>query len=224
MTGDNLDNPVWHSLSETHQAFVINEGNAKFYQPEYCPFGGLISSEQAQVAIAHYASMVISFYIVGEQPALPPHLKIKTELVCYQMICHDWIKSEASGSIRKLVEIDGPRLYELVNRVQPGYFRPETNKLGDYYGIFKNGELIAAAGERMKMNNFTEVSAVVTDPRHTGKGYASQLIAHTVNTILDQGKTPCLHVAETNHHAVRLYQKLGFIVRRKISFWNIAGD
>jgi predicted GNAT family acetyltransferase len=105
--------------------------------------------------------------------------------------------------------------------VQPGYFKKDTNLLGHYYGIFKNGQLIAASGERMKMNDYTEVSAIVTHPLHTGNGYATQLIAHTVNNILDENKMPYLHVAATNTGAIQLYQKLGFVTRRKMSFWNI---
>jgi len=46
------------------------------------------------------------------------------------------------------------------------------------------------------------------------------LIAHTVNKIFDENKTPYLHVAETNTGAINLYNKLGFTTRRKISFWN----
>jgi hypothetical protein len=34
--------------------------------------------------------------------------------------------------------------------------------LGDYYGIFKDNKLVAVTGERMKVNAFTEVSAIVT--------------------------------------------------------------
>ena len=35
-----LDNPVWFSLSETHQSFLVDYGSVKFYHPDYCPFGG----------------------------------------------------------------------------------------------------------------------------------------------------------------------------------------
>ena len=35
-----LDNPVWFSLSETHQSFAIDYGSIKFYHSDYCPFGG----------------------------------------------------------------------------------------------------------------------------------------------------------------------------------------
>jgi predicted GNAT family acetyltransferase len=73
----------------------------------------------------------------------------------------------------------------------------------------------------MKMNDFTEVSAVVTHPFYTGKGFAKQLVAHTANAIFDENKIPYLHVAETNFGAIGLYEKLGFRTRRKISFWNL---
>jgi predicted GNAT family acetyltransferase len=40
------------------------------------------------------------------------------------------------------------------------------------------------------MNDLIEVSAVVTHPNHTGKGYAKQLVVHTVNEIFKQNKIP----------------------------------
>jgi predicted GNAT family acetyltransferase len=115
----------------------------------------------------------------------------------------------------------GEALSNLVNEVQPGYFKKKTRLMGNYFGVIKEGKLVAAAGERMKMNNFTEVSAVVTHPFYTGKGFAKQLVAHTANKIFDENKTPYLHVAETNLDAIRLYEKLGFITRRKMSFWDL---
>lgn len=222
MTFHKLDNPVWHSLSEMHQPIVIDyDNNVKFYQPDYCPFGGFISRKHISDAVTQYASLINSFFIVGEQPALPRHLLLKKELVCLQMVCNNKIKTGSTETIVVLSEEHRSPLYELVNRVQPGYFREKTNRLGDYFGIFKNRQLVAVTGERLKMDDFTEVSAVVTDPLYTGKGYASLLIAHAVNNIFSQNKTPYLHVAETNHNAIRLYEKLGFTIRRKISFWHI---
>lgn len=72
------------------------------------------------------------------------------------------------------------------------------------------------------MNQYTEVSAVVTHPEHTGKGYAKQLTAYTSNKIFSENKIPYLHVADTNIGAIKLYEKLGYEVRRKISFWNFV--
>jgi len=111
-------------------------------------------------------------------------------------------------------------LFNLVNKVQPGYFKAKTALLGKYYGIFKENKLVAVCGERMKMNGFTEVSAIVTLPDYTGKGYAKQLIQHCCSNIKNENSTPFLHVTETNMGAISLYKKMGFETRRKISFWN----
>ena len=110
----------------------------------------------------------------------------------------------------------------LVKIVYPEYFKRETASLGNYFGIFKNNQLVAITGERIRMDGFIEVSAVITHPDHTGKGYAKQLVAHAVNAIINKKNTPFLHVSEANFGAIKLYEKLGFRTRRKISLWNIT--
>jgi GNAT superfamily N-acetyltransferase len=217
-----LDNPVWNSLSESHQNFAINYDNIKFYHPDYCPFGGFEKAKNISAHIDEYSTMCGNFFVVGEKPELSNQLTLKKELLCLQMVCTDKIDIEIEENILKLTGIHTDALYELITLVQPGYFKKKTPLLGDYFGIFKNNELIAVTGERMKMNDFVEVSAIVTHPEHTGKGYARQLIANTVNNIFNQNKVPYLHVAETNTGAIKLYEKLGFKTRRKMSFWNIT--
>lgn len=221
--GDNkLDNPVWFSLCESHQNFAVNYDHIKFYQPNYCPFAGFITTQAISKQVEEYATLVDNFFIVGNKPKLYNQALLKKELVCLQMIIKKQIDVEIKENITALTNKHSAALFELVNAVQPGYFKNKTARLGDYYGIFKNDELIAVAGERMKMFDFIEVSAIVTHPLHTGKGYAKQLIAHTVNNIFIKNKTPYLHVLENNAAAIKLYEKLGFTTRRKISFWNIA--
>ena len=217
-----LDNPVWFSLSETHQNFAVDYGSVKFYHPDYCPFGGFEKGNAIAKSIDEYSEMVDSFFIVGEKPELSNLLKLNKELVCLQMIVCNPIDIAINDPIVKLTDEHIDALYELVNLVQPGYFKKKTALLGNYYGIFKNEELVSVTGERMQMNDFIEVSAVVTHPNHTGKGYAKQLVTHTVNEIFKQNKIPYLHVIEVNKGAIQLYEKLGFTIRRKISFWNIT--
>jgi ribosomal protein S18 acetylase RimI-like enzyme len=216
-----LDNPVWHSLSETHQGFSIDYQGVKFYQPDYCPFGSFIDKTGLSASIHRYAREADSFFIVGKKPELPNGMVLQNELVCDQMILTEKIDKDIKDDIIELGKAHLESLFELVSLVQPGYFRSSTSSLGHYYGIIQNGELIAVTGERMQMNDYIEVSAVVTHPAHTGKGYAKQLVAHTANRIFDQDKTPFLHVTETNAGAVKLYTDLGFQLRRKISFWSL---
>ncbi|MEP6931358.1 MAG: GNAT family N-acetyltransferase [Flavobacterium sp.] len=216
-----LDNPVWNSLSETHKKFAVDYGKTKFYNPDYCPFGGFTESGNTKDAADRYSLLTENFFIVGEKPEISNALKITRELICLQMIIYKKIELSIDLEITELTDQHNEALCELVNLVQPGYFKNKTPLLGNYFGIFKEGQLVAVTGERMKMDDFTEVSAIVTHPDHTGKGYAKQLITHVVNTIFDENKIPFLHVVESNIGAIKLYEKLGFITRRKISLWNI---
>jgi ribosomal protein S18 acetylase RimI-like enzyme len=217
-----LDNPVWYSLTETHQRFSINYDHIKFYHPDYCPFGGFINSNYILEKIGAYANLTDNFYIVGEKPNTNGSIILNKNLICNQMLLETPIDKEIHEYIIEIITAyQQQELFELVNKIQPGYFRKNTSVLGRYYGIYKNGQLVAAAGERMKMNAYTEVSAVVTHPEYTGKGYASELIVHTTRKIFSENKIPYLHVAETNMNAIKLYEKLGFRTRRKISFWNL---
>lgn len=216
-----LDNPVWWSLYEVHKDFSVHYGSIKFYHPDYLPFGGFVQTADPSVSISAYSKLVDDFFVVGEKPAFDSSLQLKKELVCLQMVCNERTDTGDTEIITQLEEEHWRALSELVNLVQPGYFKHKTPLLGEYYGIFKKNRLVAVAGERMKMNAFTEISAV-THPDHMGRGYEKQLIAHAVNNIFDQEKTPYLHVAESNIKAIRLYEQEGFVTRRKMSFWNMG--
>ncbi len=216
-----LDNPVWYSLAETHQPFSVDYTIARFYHPDYCPFGGFEATDNISNQVDEYATLVDNFYVVGNKPQLSDRLALHKELVCLQMIIDNKIDIELKEEVILLTNEHANALFQLVNLVQPGYFKTKTALLGNYFGIFKGEELVAVAGERMKMHDYTEVSAIVTHPNYTGLGYAKQLIAHAVNNIFDQGSIPYLHVVEANMGAIKLYEKLGFVTRRKMSFWNI---
>jgi ribosomal protein S18 acetylase RimI-like enzyme len=217
-----LDNPVWYSIAETHKDFGIDSGTTKFYHPDCCPFGGFTSLDTFENTVSNYAKLASSFYVFGQKPIVPENLKLNNELHCLQMIVYKPIDISINDQIVKLGAEHLDDLLGLVKIAYPEYFKIKTCTLGSYYGIYKEKQLVAITGERMQMNDFIEVSAVITHPDHTGKGYAKQLVAHTVNAIFDQNKTPFLHVSEANIAAVKLYEKLGFQTRIKMSIWNIV--
>jgi ribosomal protein S18 acetylase RimI-like enzyme len=217
-----LDNPAWYSLLECHQKFSVGYPTIKFYHPDYCPFGGFETNTGITEYISAYSKIADNFFVIGEKPALPNNVALKKELTCLQMVINNSIDTAIKEDIILLTSKHSHILFQLINLVQPGYFKTKTALLGNYFGIFKNGELVSVAGERMKMNGFVEVSAIVTHPNYTGQGYAKQLITYAVNNIILQNKTPYLHVVENNFGAINLYEKLGFTTRRKMSFWNIA--
>ena len=104
-------------------------------------------------------------------------------------------------------------MLELTALTKPGPFGSRTHELGTYLGIRCEGQLVAMAGERLKVPGYTEVSAVCTHPEHTGKGYARVLMTEIMRSIGERGETPFLHVRLDNVRAVEIYERLGFRTR-----------
>lgn len=217
----NLDNPVWHSLNEVHKEYALDYDGVKLFNLEYCAFGGFTKPDFHR-GLQEYSKQTNSFFIVGNKPSVKAPIVIDNEFICDQMILDKPFELTLTEETVELNTASQKRdLSELVNLVQPGYYRIKTSDLGQYFGIYKDGRLIAAGGERMKMNHFTEISAIVTHPDHTRKGYAKQIIKRLTDKILSEQKTPYLHVLESNIGAIKLYEQLGFSVRRKMSFWKL---
>ena len=59
---------------------------------------------------------------------------------------------------------------------------------------------------------------MVTLPDFRKKGYAKQLLKKTTDKIFSENKIPILHVDENNLNAIKLYEQLGFVTRRKMGF------
>jgi predicted GNAT family acetyltransferase len=74
------------------------------------------------------------------------------------------------------------------------------------------------AGERMRPPGFTEISAVCTDPAYRGQGLAGRLVRAVAAGIRARGDVPFLHAAADNVTGIRLYERLGFALRREILF------
>ncbi|MDP4262294.1 MAG: GNAT family N-acetyltransferase [Bacteroidota bacterium] len=214
-----LDNPAWYSLTETHKIFAMGNDEIKRYEKTIAPF--VACHPDKKDILRHLDSWISpheSFFMIGDLPELPSNYIRESKLPCIQMICTKEINITPTAVIQELGKPDDEDMLSLINLVQPGYYNPGTRLMGDYYGIRYNGQLVSLTGERMRMNGFTEISAVVTHPGFTGRQYAQQLIAHVANKNRIAGITPFLHVAETNERAIKLYQHLGFVQRRMITF------
>lgn len=113
-----------------------------------------------------------------------------------------------------LQDKDIPAMLELTALTRPGPFLPRTIDLGQYEGIFKGDKLVAMVGQRLQPTPYTEISAVCTHPDYTGRGYGARLVGSQISRIIAASRTPFLHLNTDNTSAYRVYEKLGFQIRR----------
>jgi len=216
-----LQNPVWYALRETHQKYVVAYDEVKFYNSNICPFGAFTNASKTKKALTAYSKLTDSFFLVSENdtPDFDEHYVVLNQKIegC-QMVLNDLAAVEISETIVPLTETHIQEIYDLIWLVMPGYYKKRTFDMGDYFGIFKHGKLIAISGQRMQTNDFIEVSGVVTHPDFTRQGFAKQLITHTVQEILKTGKHPILHTTKGNP-AIGLYESLGFQLTRDMNWW-----
>jgi predicted GNAT family acetyltransferase len=66
------------------------------------------------------------------------------------------------------------------------------------------------AGQRMRVEGFTEISGVCTHPDYQGRGLARKLMARLVHRQMTRNEVPFLHVMSSNEAAHKLYLRMGF--------------
>jgi predicted GNAT family acetyltransferase len=210
-----LDNPVWHALTGPQKTVAQGSSLALRFDPEIAPFAGMPDEPSAE-------SWAALAELVG--PGGAAILAIDAEadagwtplfrVPLLQMLASE-VASGPDAGFDELTVDDAEEMVALVERTHPGPFAARTVELGDYLGVREGDALVAMAGVRMRVDGFSEISAVCTDPAWRGAGLGTQLVLALVGRIRSRGETPCLHVATENVNAIRLYQALGFTVRRE---------
>lgn len=129
------------------------------------------------------------------------------------------LRAEHAPEAVRLGPADVPEMLDLIGLTKPGPFLPRTVELGTYLGIRHRGRLVAMAGERLRPPGWTEISAVCTRPGYRGRGLATRLVRAVAAGIRERGEAPFLHTSAANTGAVRLYESIGFTVRRRPASW-----
>ncbi len=215
-----LSNPVWESLCTRQKHFNKGDEEIRFYPADVSPFLAVKNWDEKDMHTLIERIPNRSFSMVVEnEVTLPPSFDIIFAIPLYQMVCKDLHPSEKTGiEIHELSYEHVPQMLELTVMTKPGPFYEKTIELGNYIGIFDNNNLVAMAGERMKLTGYTEVSAICTHPDHLGKGYASALFSRASERIVKDGCHPFLHVRTDNDRAIRIYEKFGYKIRSKMFF------
>lgn len=217
---EKLKNPVWFSLNETHKKFVIDYDGVQFYHPEVCTFGAFTDVSKTKNAINEYSKLTEKFFLVSgyEMPQIDSNrVVLEKKIEGCQMVLEQLADVTLTEQIITLTEKHSAEIYDLIWLVMPGYYQKKSFEMGEFFGIFKAGKLVSISGQRLQTNDFIEVSAVVTHPNYTRRGYAKQLVAHTTKEILKSNKRPVLHTNKGNS-AIPLYEKLGYKVTRDMNW------
>lgn len=225
MTEKVLDNPIWESLNSRHRSLALHQGVAARYPPDIAPFLGVPETDiDAVAALAALVPQDDTVLLLGCAPRIAAGWEMQQLALLAQMICRAPIADAQGPDPIELTEIHRADVLALTALVYPHYFRPRTVELGRYFGIYQQGRLAAMIGERMGMDEYTEISAVCTHPDFNGHGYARRLLVWLSNDVLRRGMTPFLHVSHENTRAKTLYEQNGYQLRRDIAFWSLRRD
>lgn len=208
-----LDDPVRAALTGPHSRFAERNGAALRYPPEVSIWSGFPDDAEGWRDAAGFGTVAVA----GEPRAAPPGWASTMRIPGVQLDGSAMAVAADPDAV-VLGPDDVPEMLDLVARTRPGPFSTRTIEMGTYLGIRAGGELVAMAGERMRPPGWSEVSAVCTAPEVRGRGYGSRLVRAVGAVIRERGDVPFLHAAAANVGALRLYDQLGFTLRRTLEF------
>lgn len=218
-----LDEPVAAALNGPHAHLARRAGRAASYERAVATFSS-VPADPTQQDWDDLAALLGPgrFADLFSLPVTPPaDWEPAFRLDGFQMVASPGaLASDVRDPVvEELAADDVPAMLALVEQTRPGPFWDRTFAMGRYAGVRDDaGRLIAMAGERLHPPGLTEVSAVCTAPEARGRGLAELLVRDVAARIIERGDQPFLHVAASNTGAIRLYERLGFVVRREVAF------
>jgi len=216
-----LDHAAWASLTGPHARFAERRGDVVRYPEDVSPFLALPPdprpADWADLAALAGPGAVVT---IAGLPEPPPGWEV-VSLIPGVQLTGDGVPPAPDVEAVRLTAADVPEMLDLIPRTRPGPFRPRTIEMGVYLGIRRDGRLVAMAGERLHPPGWTEISAVCTDPAFRRRGLATRLVRAVAAGIRARGETPFLHAAADNTEAIRLYESLGFRLRREVMFGTV---
>jgi ribosomal protein S18 acetylase RimI-like enzyme len=218
-----LDNPARASLTGPHAHFAERLGRVLRYPADVSPWLALPDLPDAQdwADVAALAGPGASVTLTALREPPPGDWEVTFRAEGVQLV-DDGVAAAPEPEAVLLGPADVPEMLDLVARTRPGPFLPRTVELGTYLGIRRDGALVAMAGERLHPTGWSEISGVCTDESVRGQGLATRLVLAVAHEIRERGETPFLHASATNTNAIRLYESLGFRLRRRTSFLSVV--
>jgi ribosomal protein S18 acetylase RimI-like enzyme len=214
-----LDNPAWASLTGPHRAFAESYGQALRYAVDVAPFAGLPDDPSAWDDLRALVGPGGTAVVIGAPRDLPAAWTVTFRGDGVQLVATDAFETRPLDDAVLLGDADEDDMLDLTERTRPGPFLRRTHTLGTYLGVRREGRLAAMAGERLRPPGWTEISAVCTDPDFRGQGLGTRLVQAVGHVVRARGDQPMMHASAANENAIRLYQSIGFAIRREVTFF-----
>jgi len=212
-----LDRVIWNAFTGRQAHLVLRDGDALRVDPDFGLF--VATADHSPETLAALSRLVHAHpgevgIVERFDPPPIPGTQVTRRAVLNQMVAQTLAAPRpVDFEILPLTDADAPEMLALATLTAPGPFFSRTHQLGEFVGVRVDGQLVAMAGERLRPEGFTEVSAVCAHPDHRGKGYAAKLMLHVAHKIVERGETPFLHSYDHNAGAIALYEALGFRFR-----------
>ncbi len=222
-----LDNPVFHALSSGDAEKAMGSAQVKYFDSAVSPFAGFADGYDRGFKELHEDLPRGRRILIACRDEIKVHygFRLIKSIEGSQFLYLS--KTKLGDDFSSLVPLNEQHVDQMINLAkitQPGPFGRRTIEFGNYHGIFVGNELVAMTGRRLHVYGYTEVSAVCTHPDHNGKGYARKLLRHQVNSILEEGRVPFLHVRSDNQRAIDLYERMGFALNGVMNFYFMVAE
>lgn len=219
MTAQVLDRPIWNALRTRQSEFAEGGPLALRFQPGNIPF--LAAGDESDESLEAMQALVRPgewLAVVQVDPiVIPPGLSARLTAQVVQMVAEKHIAPVSDPRIERLTDADATEMLALADLTKPGPFSLRSISLGEFWGIRRDGRLIAMAGERFKFPGMTELSGVCSHPDARGQGLGRLLSVFQAARITARGETPFLHAFTTNAAAIALYESIGFRLRTTLN-------
>jgi len=121
-----------------------------------------------------------------------------------------------SHPIVKLNASDAEQIASIMKKSDPEFWHEVTVEQiiegmsnVNWVGIKVNGELVSIGRTRLT-KRLGHIITVATHEAHRNKGYATSIVSHAIESILEKTSAAIIFVLSDNAPAIRVYKKVGF--------------
>ena len=158
-----LDNPAWNALISGNKDLSNGNEEVKYFDREVSPFVAMKETSKDHFKVLYDIlphSIPVLFISTGPTD-FPEFWTVRRLIKGIQMIYEGDILNESPDKNIVALNTDHiPQMVSLTKLTDPGPFGTRTIEFGHYCGIIEGDSLVAMAGQRLHVFNYTEVSSV----------------------------------------------------------------